>query len=327
MKSVLIYNSQASGDCLLGTHTARLYKQRFPDSKIYYCVRSGLTPTTAEGEDETASILEVLQHQEAIDKLGFVIHTPKGPMISLLDHSEMPQFDEVIEQHGWFSDLGIVRSQSYQLFNRHGREHFENTDTSFSVGQKKELPTDHLVIAFPGPLDWNRKTKNEALRLSFLTRLKYYLEQNNIRARITLLGRDVETGSLLESLQKLNNSHLFIGPIGLPLHAAAGLGVDTIAVSSVYPNSYDTPAEYHSGWHRAIKSHIHCGDYRCVTEKLYDKEITNTFEGPPTKWGFWPKKCPHTSNGFSCIYNTSPEQLVATVADWYLEKGQYLWTR
>ena len=143
MKTVLIYNSQASGDCLLGTHTARLYKQQFPDSKIYFCVRSGLTPTTAEGEDETASILEVLKMQEAIDGVGFVVPTPQGAMISLEDHSQ-PKFDEVIEQHGWFSDLGIVRSQSYQLFNRHGREHFDDTDTSFSVGQKKKLPTDHL---------------------------------------------------------------------------------------------------------------------------------------------------------------------------------------
>lgn len=322
MKTVLIYNSQASGDCLLGTHTARLYKQQFPDSKIYFCVRKGLTPTTAEGEDETDSILEILKLQEAIDGVGFILQSDQGALISLDDHSK-PQFDEVIHQHAWFSDLGIVRSQSHSLFERYGRENFDDTDTSFSVGTPKNLPTDHLVIATPGPLDWNRKTKNEALRISFLTRLKYYLEQNNIRARIALLGRDVETGSLLSSLQKLNNSHIFIGPMGLPVHAAAGLGVDTISVTSVFPNYYDSPEYYHSGWHRSIKGELHCGDYRCVQEKIYGE--SNTPEGPRTQWGFWPKTCPHTENKLSCIHNVSPEKLIHTFADWYQEKGRHLW--
>jgi len=322
MKTVLIYNSQASGDCLLGTHTARLYKQRFPDSKIYFCVRGGLTPTTAEGENETDAILEVLRLQKAVDGVGFVMHTQQGAVISLEDHSE-PQFDEIIHQHAWFSDLGIVRSQSHSLFERYGQEDFDTTDTSFSVGTQKQLPTDHLIIATPGPLDWNRKTKNESLRISFLTKLKYYLEQNNIRARIALLGRDVETGSLLQSLQKLNNSHIFIGPMGLPVHAAAGLGVDTISITSVFPNYYDSPEYYHSGWHRSIKGELHCEDYRCVSEKIYGENTSP--EGPRAQWGFWPKTCPHTENKLSCIHNVSPDKLVRTFADWYAEKGKHLW--
>jgi ADP-heptose:LPS heptosyltransferase len=140
-----------------------------------------------------------------------------------------------------------------------------------------------------------------------------------------LLGRDVETGTLLDSLQKLNNSHIFIGPMGLPVHAAAGLGVDTISVTSVFPNHYDSPEYYHSGWHRSIKSSIHCGDYRCVTEKIYTQD--STVEGPKTKWGFWPKKCPHTENKLSCVYNVSPDKLIETFADWYTEKGKNLWSR
>lgn len=326
MKTVLIYNSQAVGDCLLGTHTANLYKKQFPDSKIYFCVRSNLSPTTAEGEDEINSILELLKLQPGVDVVGYITHTPNGPTISLLDDETMPQFDEMIEQHAWFGDLGIVRSQSHQLFERYGREHFDDTETSFSVGAEKNLPSDHLVIALPGPLDWNRKTKNEPMRLQFLTKLKYYLEQNKIKAKIALLGRDVETGSLLQGLQNLNNAHIYIGPIGLPIHAAAGLGVDTISITSVYPSAYDSPESYHSGWHRSIKSDIHCGDFKCVTEKQYEPNNTQP-EGPPTKWGFWPKRCPHTENGFSCVYNTSPDQLIHIFADWYKEKGQYLWTR
>jgi hypothetical protein len=322
MKTVLIYNSQASGDCLLGTHTARLYKHQFPDSRIYFCVRGGLTPTTAEGEDESLSILEVLKLQEHIDGVGFITPTPSGPKIRMLDASEF-QIDEIIEQHSWFSDLGIVRSQSHQLFDRYSREAFDDTETSFNVGSEKSLPSDHIVIATPGPLDWNRKTKNEALRISFLTKLKYYLEQNKIKARIALLGRDVETGTLLESLQKLNNSHIFIGPMGLPVHAAAGLGVDTISITSVFPNYYDSPEYYHSGWHRSIKGELHCGDYRCVREKIYSED--NSLEGPKTQWGFWPKTCPHTDNKLSCIHNVSPDRLLLAFNDWYVEKGKYLW--
>lgn len=323
MKNVLIYNSQAAGDCLLGTHTARLYKNKFPDSKIFFCTRGNLVPTTAEGEDESSNVLELLQLQYGVDVVGFVIHTSNGPMISFTNHETPPKFDEIIEQHAWFSDLGIVRSQSHQLFERYSKEEFEDTDTAFTVGVKKQLPTDHIVIATPGPLDWNRKTKNEALRISFLTKLKYFLEQNNIRARITLLGRDVETGSLLSSLQKLNNSHIFVGPMGLPVHAAAGLGVDTISITSVFPNHYDSPEYYHTGWHKSIKGSMHCGDYRCVQEKTFGKD--SSMEGPKTIWGFWPKSCPHTENKLSCIHNVSPDSLVQSFADWYFEKGKSLW--
>ena len=322
MKNVLIYNSQAAGDCLLGTHTARLYKQKFPDSNIYFCTRQGLVATTAESEDESQELLELIALQEDIDGVGQIINTTQGPAVQLLGNSDKAiQFDEVIEQHGWYSDLGIVRSQSSNLFERYGQEHFNGTETVFNVASQKQLPSDHIVIATPGPLDWNRKTKNEALRISFLTKLKYYLEQNKIAAKILLVGRDVETGSLLQSMQKLNNCHIFIGPMGLPVHMAAGLGVDTVSITSVLPNEYDSPEFYHSGWHRSAKSNLHCGTYACVTPKTFPNVSP---EGPSTNWGFWPKKCPLTENGFSCVYNTSPDLLISLFADWYVEKGKYL---
>ena len=325
MKNVLIYNSQAAGDCLLGTHTAKLYKQKFPDSKIYFCVRQGLVPTTAEGEEETKELLELIALQEDIEGVGQVVNTINGPAVQLLGETQEPiQFDEVIEQHSWYSDLGIVRSQSASLFERYGETFFYDTETAFNVDAPKNLPTDHIVISMPGPLDWNRKTKNEALRISFLTKLKYYLEQNSIPAKIMLLGRDVETGSLLQSMQHLNNSHIFIGPMGLPIHFAAALGVDTINISSVLPSEYDSPEFYHSGWHRSAKSNFHCGTYACVTPKTFPN---SSHEGPSTKWGFWPKKCSLTQNGFSCVYNTSPDMLVSLFADWYVEKGKHIWNR
>jgi hypothetical protein len=325
MKNVLIYNSQAAGDCLLGTHTARLYKKQFPDSNIYFCTRYGLVPTTAESENETAELLELIGIQEHIAGVGQIVNTTQGPAVQLVGENKEPiKFDEVIEQHGWYSDLGIVCSQSASLFEKYDFVVFSDTETRFNVDSEKTLPTDHIVIGMPGPLDWNRKTKNEALRISFLTKLKYYLEQNKIPAKIMLLGRDVETGSLLQSMQKLNNCHIFIGPMGLPIHFAAGLGVDTINISSVLPKEYDSPEFYHSGWHRSAKSNLHCGTYACVTPKTFPD---TSHEGPKTEWGFWPKKCPLTENGFSCVYNTSPDLLVSYFADWYVEKGKYLCNR
>jgi hypothetical protein len=325
MKNVLIYNSQAAGDCMLGTHTARLYSLMFPNSNIYFCTRYGLVPTTAEGEEESLELLQLIAMQDHIRGVGQVVNTVNGPQVQLLgNHSSPISFDEVIEQHSWFSNLGIVKSQSAALFERYGEIYYSNTETQFNVGSVKQLPKDHIVIATPGPLDWNRKTKNEALRISFLTKLKYFLEQNKISAKILLVGRDVENGTLLSSVQKLNNCHIFIGPIGFHTHMAAGLGVDTISVTSVLPEQYDNPKFYHSGWHQFTKSQFHCGTYACVSEKTYPDASP---EGPQTKWGFWPKKCPHTENGFSCVHNTSPDVLISLFADWYAEKGKELWNR
>jgi hypothetical protein len=179
------------------------------------------------------------------------------------------------------------------------------------------------VISTSGPLDWNRKTKNESLRLDILRRLYKYLTDNNIAAEIQMLGRDVEPEDLIVSLQRLNNSHIYIGPMGLPVHMAAGLQVDTIHITSVFPALYDSPAYYHSGWHRPIKSKIHCGTYACVSEKTFSTQVYAA-EGPNAAYGFWPKICPHTDNKMSCVYNTQSEQVIQSFDEWYTEKGKYL---
>ena len=326
MKNVLIYNSQAVGDCILGTHTARLYKQKFPDTNIYFCTRENLVPTTSEGEQENIDILQVLALQQGIAGVGQIVRTVSGPSVKLFGSDKPIEFNEIIEQHAWFGDIGIVRSQSASLFTKHGETDFWDTETSFNVGSQKNLPSDHIVISTVGPLDWNRKTKNEAMRLTFLSKLKYFLEQNKVSAKISLLGRDVEYGSLLDSLRKLNNSHIFIGPMGIHSHVAAGLGLDTITIPSVFPAHYDSPEYYHSGWHKTIKPAIHCGNYQCVKPKNYSAE--NKFpEGPGTTMGFWPKMCDETENGFSCVHNVSPEAIMELFADWYIQKGKDLWNR
>lgn len=326
MKNVLIYNSQAVGDCILGTHTARLYKQKFPNTNIYFCTRENLVPTTSEGEKENIDILHVLSLQEGITGVGQIVRTVNGMSVKLFGSKDPVEFNEIIEQHAWFSDLGIVRSQSSTLFSQYGKDDFWGTETAFNVGSDKNLPSDHIVISTVGPLDWNRKTKNEAMRIGFLSKLKYYLEQNGIKARIALLGRDVEYGSLLDSLRKLNNSHIFIGPMGLHSHVAAGLGLDTITIPSVFPAEYDSPEHYHSGWHKTLKSSIHCGNYACVKPKTYSED--NKYpEGPHASMGFWPKMCDETSNGFSCVHNISPDAIMELFADWYEQKGKNLWNR
>jgi hypothetical protein len=320
MKRVGIINTQALGDCLLGTHTARLYKKKFPNSHITFFVRDGLVPTTGESDINDRVALRLIAMQQHVDAVGVLRRD--GSLVS--SDPTTTQLDEIIEQRAWFSDLGIAKSQSHKLFEPHGESDFADTETVFNVGSSKQLVRDRLVITTSGPLDWNRKTKNEALRLKIIQQLVDYLKTNNIRAEIIMLGRDVEREDLITSLQRLNNSHIFIGPIGLHVHAAAGLGVDTIHVTSVFPASYDSPAEYHSGWHRPIKSKIHCGTYECVTAKAHSTQVYAA-EGPAAAFGFWPKQCPHTSNKMSCVYNTESDAIIQAFDDWYNDKGHTLW--
>ena len=321
-ENVLIYNSQAAGDCLIGTHTARLYKRINPDCNITFATREGLVPTTAENEMFTKDLHSLLYMQDDIDQVGQVINTGDGPKVQVFDYEDEISFDRIIHQHAWFSDLGIVKSQSYSLFEEYGQEAFSDSETEFNVQRDKHLPTEYLSIAIPGPLDWNRKTSNELERASFLKALGDFLRSRKINAKITMLGKDVETGTLVDSMRKLNDCHLFVGPIGLPVHMAAGLNVDTIHLTSVLPEHYDSPEYYHSGWHQAVKSKIHCGTYACVSEKTFSKQVLSEPEGPKTRFGFWPKICPFTDNGFSCVHNTSHKTIIEKLESWYEERGK-----
>jgi hypothetical protein len=321
MRHVGIINTQALGDCLLGTHTAKLYKQKFPDSHITFFVRDGLVPTTGESDINDGVALRLLALQEGVDAVGYLRRD--GTLIS--SEPGVSKLDEIVEQRAWFSDLGIAKSQHHVLLSRYKDSIFTDSETVFNVGSKKELPADRIVISTSGPLDWNRKTKNEYMRVVILQKLKDFLVKNKINAQIVMLGRDVEREDLIVSLQRLNNSHIYIGPMGLPVHAAAGLGVDTIHITSVFPASYDSPAFYHSGWHRPIKSKIHCGTYACVSEKLYSDQVY-AHEGPATAFGFWPKQCPHTENKMSCVYNSEPEQVLNAFEEWYEQRGNSQWT-
>lgn len=322
MKYVGIINTQALGDCLLGTHTAKLYKRKFPNSHITFFVRDGLVPTTGESDINDGVALKLLSMQEDIDSIGVIRRD--GTLVS--SNPEVKKLDEIIEQRAWFSNLGIAKSQHYNLLSKYGDTMFTDSETVFNVGSDKVLPIDKLVITTSGPLDWNRKTKNEFMRISILQKIKEFLEANKVKAQIIMLGRDVEREDLITSLQRLNNSHIYIGPMGLPVHAAAGLGVDTIHITSVFPVEYDSPQHYHSGWHRPIKSKIHCGTYACVSKKEFSGQVYQD-EGPIASFGFWPKQCPHTENKMSCVFNSEPEEVLNSFKQWYEERGKYLWNQ
>lgn len=312
MKHIAIVNTQALGDCLLGTHTARLYKKRYPSSNITFLVRHNLTATTSENSQNTAELLNILEMQYGVDNIGVI--TPDGNIQTKRAISK--QFDKIIVQDKWFSDLGIVRSQSVEI----KEDGFDDTETEFNVGTEKKLPNDRLVITTAGPLDWNRKLHSEKTRQQTLFGIITYLKQNSIPAEIIPLGKDVDNFTILEAMRQINNSHIFIGPLGLFVHAAAGLGVDTIHATSVFPEHYDSPKYYHSGWHRPIKGKIHCQTYACVSEKLSSTQVYP--EGPQAKFGFWPKTCEFTENKMSCVNNISSTQMVEAFIEWYTERGR-----
>lgn len=319
MTHIVIINTQALGDCLLGTHTAKRIKEHYPNCFITFATRQNLVPTTGESDLNDGIALRLLAMQDGIDAVGYI--TNDGQLHSNI---EVPKtLDLVIAQESWFSDLGIAGSQHFDWNNKMPNHKITDTETVFNVGRGKELPEDRLVISLSGPLDWNRKLKNEVQRVTVLKLLQQYLLDNKITATIQLLGRDVEQEDLVVSLQRLNNSHLYIGPMGLPVHAAAGLSVDTIHICSVFPAEYDSPQKYHTGWHRPIISKIHCGTYSCVSEKLSSTQVYP--EGPTANYGFWPKICPHTQNKMSCVYNVTAEQVIDSFDAWYKEKGQFLW--
>lgn len=318
--NVLIFNSQAAGDCLLGTHTAKLYKKINPQTKVYFATRQGLVASTSERENEVLVLLKLLRMQKHIDGVGYVYKNNGTLAVTILDSSHDIQFNEIINQHSWFSNLGLVKSQSYQLVAQYGEEAVTDTETEFTVGSNKQLDPNNLVITIPGPLDWNRKTKNEQMRLQVLSGIVDIARNNRIPVKIRLTGRDVDNDNLIESLQKLNNSHLYLGPIGLPAHAAAGLGVDTISLTSVYPAQYDSPEFYHSGWHRTVaKPPSHCGSYACVVPKIFPQDSSP--EGPFTEFGFWTKTCKATINNLSCVTQTRVEDILELFELWVVNQG------
>jgi len=187
-----------------------------------------------------------------------------------------------------------------------------NTETQFNVGQPKD-ERNFLRIATAGAYDWAIKL-GRIPDFSFIDR----------DIEIVELGRDTRPGqTYLQSLQELNNCDLYLGPAGSMQHAAVGLGLDTITVSSILPPEYDMPEFYHSGWHHTIKcaAEHHCGDYKCIVPKYFDPANSQSGWGnPTTKVDFWAKKCPFMQTGVSCIASIKDYQLENAYTEWIIKE-------
>lgn len=304
MKNILIFNTQAFGDALLGTHLAKLQK---PEDNVFFAIRDTSTLTTAEKDkDGLIQMLDILKLQHCIEGVGIVQNN------KFIGYQCKPpeKFDKIITQNEWFSDLGIASSMLISYYEEQGYKKFPTkVETKFNVGTKKEKKST-LTIATAGPLDWERKWGY------FPYKLIDILKNNNIT--IVFLGKDVCDNSYLKSLQELNNCHLYIGPMGSISHISAGLNVDTINICSVFPPHYDSPEYYHSGYHKSIiaRSSDHCGNYKCITKKFYDKEKPG-WGNPQVKYDFWTRTCDFMESGNSCVSNIKEEDIINEFGTWY----------
>lgn len=310
--NLLIFNTQSFGDILLSSHIGRIAEKYFPDMYVHLAVRDNLTLTTAESNSEALrDALYILALQKNITSTG-VIANGVHKMAYCTKNFETSGEAKTIVIQGWSSDLGIVKSQLKPFYDNFGITDPIDTETIFNFdGKRKE--TGKLVVGLAGDLDFLRKWHNKEEYQKFLDRItssKYNID-------IIKFGVDVENQLYSEQLKKLYSCNLLISPMGSLIHAAVGLGIDTISLTSVFPYQYDCPEFYHSGWHQSVKQIFpkSCVGYKCVTEKKYDNQLT--WGNPPTEFGFWPENCPHTINNKSCNFNTTAESLIEKFEEWY----------
>lgn len=327
-KTVLVFNNQALGDMLLGTHMATLIKKDHPSWNITFAIQEEpmLTMSTNDPDKGASEMVELLRIQPNIDNFGLL--NQQTGMLSIISGQQVQKFDIMYHQSEWWSDLGAAASMQVPYYKDKGieitRENID-TETKFNVNSKKELPS-HLRVATAGPLDWNNKVKRDETRLAVLEGLYSVGISTNDKGihsidgvEVIQLGADMGNNTYLESLQILNNCHLYVGPEGSMSHMAAGLGVDTILVCSVYPPEMVAPAYYHSGNHYSVqcRKENHCGDYRCIGDKPYKDSTTQGWGNPPCKFTSWPSKCPYTPNKRSCVWNVDAEDIINKFKEWY----------
>ncbi len=308
MKNLVVINTQAFGDCLLSTHIARLAKKYIPDIKVHFFIRADLTLTTAETSKEAfVDVLKILSMQTNIASVGVIVGDSLYPAIPIDDF-------KVILIQGWSSDLGLVRSQLKPFYDMFDIKDKIDTETIFNVNSNKTLTTE-LTVGLAGDVDFLRKWQNPSEYQKFLD----HITQKKYHIRIEKFGVDVESTSYSEQLKRLNNCDLLISPMGSLVHAAAGLNVSTISLTSVFPAEYDCPEFYHTGWHTHIKTEFpnHCGTFKCVTPKTYDNQ--QSWGNPYTEMGFWPAKCPYTDNKQSCVFNITANNIIEQFERWYDE--------
>jgi hypothetical protein len=306
--NLLVVNLQSFGDILLSTHIATLAKRYVPDWKVHFAFRKELTLTTAETNPAaTKDMIDILSEQPYAASVGLVENGMYvGPLSSIPDKTIIIQ--------GWSSELGIVKSQLKPFYDLFGITDSINTETQFAI-KNSGLTSYDLVVGLAGDLDFIRKWGNEEEYKKFLA----YVSSDYYNIKIEKFGVDTTKESYYKQLQRLSYCDLVIAPMGSLIHAAAGFGVDTIALTSIFPSKYDAPEYYHSGWHKSIKvdtnSQFHCGSFACITYKPEDSQ--QSWGNPRTQFDFWSKDCPYTNNKKSCVYNTPAQLIINEFREWY----------
>jgi hypothetical protein len=319
-KNLLVINTQSFGDILLSTHIGRISKKYFPEMQVHIAVRDNLTLTTAENDPSALQdLLYIISLQENIKSTGFIANgLYYNPIFhNNLNLNDLTKNTEVLVIQGWSSDLGIVKSQLKPFYDMFKITDPIDTETKFNfLGAGKT--TDQLTVGLVGELDFIRKWHNKVEYQKFLDQIS----SKKYNMNIIKFGVDVEKEKYSEQLTKLASCNLIIAPMGSIIHAAAGLGIDTISLTSVFPSIYDCPEFYHTGWHKSIKQMFpyKCGNYACVTEKKYDNQTS--WGNPPTEFGFWPENCPHTINQKSCNFNITADMIIEKFEDWYNENSK-----
>jgi len=322
MKNILIFNSLAFGDAICATHLAKVIKKEYPDCNVTFAIKSNfsLTMSTNEPDQGIKEVLEILALQEAVDSTALLDQTTG--ILSFYSGQKVEKYDKIYHNGEWWSDLGMVASMQIPYYKDQGleikRENID-TETSFNLNSPKELP-EHIRVATAGPLDFNNKFKNEYKRQQIMTGI---LETDS-NIELIMLGADINRRTYLESLKILNNCHIYVGPEGSLTHFAAGLGVDTISMSSPFPGEYLSPKYYHSGYHECImaRPENHCGTFKCITPKPYDPYIAASFDGPKSEFSNWPQHCPYIEDGWSCIANVEVEDIITEFRKWYKQKNE-----
>lgn len=283
MNKFLIANSQSFGDILLGLHCVNLLREKYFNCQVDLLIRNNLTLTTAENSG-LKDMVKIFKWQN-IDNV-------------LIDNADINNYDKIIHQFEWFSDLGIVASMQTDLIIENIIKNF-NTETIFHTPYIKNTQ-NQIVTA--GKLDWERKVGFFPEKL-FKEIEKYY--------SLIYLGTDCNSKLYSENIEILNNSILYIGPIGSMAHLSAGLYIDTINVCSLFPPYYDSPEYYHSGYHRSILTN-RLQDYSMIEEKNWSP--SNSFRGwgnPKTKMGFWDLKYPE-------FYSDIENELIGEFNKWHM---------
>lgn len=308
---LVVANFQSFGDILISTHIARIVQKYSPLTKVHFCIRPDLTLTTAETDvNALPDIINILYKQENIASVGYIYPTGIKPMVGDISGLTNDNYDLLVI-NGWSSDLGIVKSQLKPIYDLYDIPGPIDTETKYNIEQLPKPST--LTVGLAGEVDFLRKWHNKPEYDKFID----YLLRSSHNFNIERFGVDISTEPYSKQMQRLSSCHLLISPMGSLIHFAAGIGVDTINITSVFPAEFDCPEFYHTGWHRHVKpsTPFHCKTFECVSNKSYDNQLT--WGNPATKWGFWPINCPNTKNGYSCNKNTTADSLIQYFEEWY----------